>query len=234
MTQYKTYNNDLTFNEYLVKTFVEMTKGLTITTLVAFVFSFFFIDIVMFLRGAYTWLSFGLLLAELFCAYKLSSSLNSLSNTNTKAYYYGYCVLTGLSLSSIFVLYTDVVLWLSFGLTALMFATMAFIGHNTKTDLTQFGGIVRTGLIGLIIASLVNMFFQSDTMTWLVSYAGIIIFMFIIAYDIQTLRNYYTMGFYSNELGEKAMVIGAFQLYLDFINLFIRILRILSMSRDRN
>lgn len=229
MSEYNTYtnNNELTFNEYIVKVSSIMTVGLGITTIVAFLVSHFFTALSNTMGAAFLIAIIVAAVAEIIIAIVLGTSLTKLSKRTAWILYIVYSVLTGVSLSGIFMQYTTGSVWLCFGVTAIMFASMALIGHNTKVDMTKFSGLIRPGLIALIVATILNaLIFRNDFISWIITYVGIVMFLGLIAYDMQMLRNYYNAGFNDSEMAEKLMIMGAFQLYLDFINLFIRILRL--------
>lgn len=136
-----------------------------------------------------------------------------------------YSILMGASLSFIFFAYTDASIAKTFLITSAMFGTMAVLGYTTKTDLTKFGSIMLMGLIGLIIASVVNMFMQSGTMDYIISFIGVLIFTGLTAYDVQKLKRIGAGITSETESARKLTIMGALTLYLDFINLFLFLLR---------
>jgi FtsH-binding integral membrane protein len=136
-----------------------------------------------------------------------------------------YSVLMGASLSFILLIYTSSSVFQTFAVTAGMFGIMAFVGYTTKTDLTKFGSILMMGVIGLVIASLVNMFMKSATFDYIISFIGVLIFTGLTAYDVQTLKRIGTGAEYGAENTRKLVILGALRLYLDFINLFLFLLR---------
>jgi FtsH-binding integral membrane protein len=139
-----------------------------------------------------------------------------------------FSVLMGMSLSFILLIYTMASVFKTFLVTSLMFGVMAITGYTTKTDLTRFGSIMMMGLIGLVIAMLVNMFLQSGTMDYIISIIGVLIFTGLTAYDVQRLKNMSAQIGTSGEANaRKLSIMGALTLYLDFINLFIFLLRFL-------
>ncbi|KJV57165.1 inhibitor of apoptosis-promoting Bax1 family protein [Orientia chuto str. Dubai] len=141
-----------------------------------------------------------------------------------------YSALVGMSLSALGYIYTGESLVSSFFVTASAFAIMSIYGHSTKKDLTSFGSLLTMGLFGIIIASLVNIFLGSAAIHFATSILGVGIFMGLIAWDTQKLKHiYYNSG--GGELGQKLAVVGAFTLYLDFINLFLYVLRFLGNRR---
>jgi len=143
-----------------------------------------------------------------------------------------YSVLNGLTLSIIFKAYSGGSLATAFFVTAGTFGAMSFYGYTTKRNLASWHGFLFMGLVGIIIATLVNFFLASETIYWLVTYAGVLIFVGLTAYDTQRLRAIAAGGFDSEETQHKAAIIGALALYLDFINLFLMLLRIFGGGRD--
>ena len=143
-----------------------------------------------------------------------------------------YSVINGAMLSSIFMIYTAASIASVFFITAATFAVMALIGYTTKTDLTSVGKILFMALIGLVIATIVNMFIGSSTLTMICSYVGVLIFVGLTAYDSQKIKNMLMQAPDAGESSQKLALLGALTLYLDFINLFIYLLRIFGDRRD--
>ena len=170
----------------------------------------------------------GLIIAELVLVFAISGAINRLSLTTATLLFVLYSVINGVVLSSIFLIYTMTSIASVFFITAGTFAVMAFIGYTTKTDLTSLGKILMMALIGLIIASLVNVFFIKSTgFDLIVSYAGVLIFVGLTVYDSQKIKRMLEMAPDASEASQKLALVGALSLYLDFINLFIYLLRIL-------
>ena len=165
---------------------------------------------------------FGLVIA-------LSAAIHKLSVGAARAMYILYSVLTGFTLSSIFLIYVADTIFLAFGMAALFFAIMAIFGYTTESDLTSMGRILFAGLIAMIIAMVVNIFIGSDQMTFLISIAGVAIFSGLTAYHVQRIKSdffhYASEG--GVEVAAKLSILGALSLYLAFINLFLSILRLL-------
>ena len=138
-----------------------------------------------------------------------------------------YSVIMGMSLSFILLIYTGASVAITFGVTSAMFGTMAVAGYTTKIDLTRFGSIMIMGLVGIIIASLVNMFMQSSTMDYVISFIGVLVFTGLIAYDVQKLKRLATNITTGDDSYRKYVIMGALTLYLDFINLFLFLMRFL-------
>jgi hypothetical protein len=142
-----------------------------------------------------------------------------------------YATLTGITFSAIFLMYTESSIASTFLVTAGTFAAMSFYGYTTKKDLTSWGSFLFMGLIGIIIASVVNMFLQSEAMYWVVTYAGVLIFIGLTAYDTQKIKEMNILGNEGTEEDTKEAIRGALTLYLDFINLFLMLLRIMGTRR---
>ena len=138
-----------------------------------------------------------------------------------------FAVLMGMSLSFIFLAYTLGSIYITFAIAAGMFGIMAVTGYTTKTDLTKFGSLMIMGLVGIIIASIINMFMRSGTMEYIISFIGVLVFTGLTAYDVQKLKRIGEGAVYGAESTKKLMIMGALTLYLDFINLFLFLLRFL-------
>ena len=138
-----------------------------------------------------------------------------------------YSVLVGLSLSFIFLAYTMGSIATTFVVTSLTFGVMAIAGYTTKTDLTKFGSILMMGLVGIIIASVMNFFLKSDSMQYVISFIGVLVFTGLTAYDVQKLKKMGSEMTAGQESTRKYTIMGALSLYLDFINLFLFLLRFL-------
>ncbi|NVN94608.1 MAG: Bax inhibitor-1/YccA family protein [Bacteroidetes bacterium] len=138
-----------------------------------------------------------------------------------------FAVLMGMSLSFIFLAYTLGSIYITFAVAAGMFGIMAVTGYTTKTDLTNFGSLMMMGLIGIIIASIVNWFVGSSMMGYIISIIGVLVFTGLTAYDVQKLKRMGEGAVYGAESTKKLMIMGALTLYLDFINLFLFLLRLM-------
>ena len=167
---------------------------------------------------------FGLMIAELAVVFVVSGMLNKLSTTTATLLFYLYAVLNGVVFSSIFVVYDLGSIASTFFITAGVFGAMSVYGMVTKNDMTKFGSYCIMGLFGLIIASIVNIFVASSTLDWIISLFGVALFIGLTAWDTQKIKNvaYVTDP---SQTGKLA-TIGALSLYLDFINLFLYLLRI--------
>jgi len=142
-----------------------------------------------------------------------------------------FSILMGASLSFILLIYTSASIFQTFAVTAGMFGIMSFVGYTTKTDLTKFGSLMMMGLFGIIIASVVNMFMRSGTFDYIISFIGVLVFTGLTAYDVQKLKRIGAGVQYGSEPARKLVIMGALSLYLDFINLFLFLLRFLGNRR---
>lgn len=175
---------------------------------------------------------FGLIILQLFAVGMLAAKINSFSEQQASMIFLGYSILNGITLSGLFLMYTGASIALAFFITAGTFATMTIYGYTTKSDLSEVGQLMFMGLIGIIIASVINMFLKSEFMYWLISYAGVAIFIGLTAWDVQKLK-LISQNAASEEEHKKLAIFGALTLYLDFINLFILMLRIVG-NRNRD
>ena len=172
-------------------------------------------------------LFWGLIIAEFALVIGVSAAINKLSLTVATLMFVLYSVINGALLSSIFLVYTQSSIATVFFITAGTFAAMAFIGYTTKTDLSSFGKYILMALIGVIIATLVNAFFvKSSVFDLILSYAGVLIFVGLTVYDSQKIKRMLEQAPDAGEAAQKYALLGALSLYLDFINLFIYLLRI--------
>ena len=182
------------------------------------------------LTGGTFWV---LVIAEVVLVMIISAMINRISAALATALFVAYSALNGITLGFIFLAYTAESIALTFFVTAGTFAAMAIVGTVTKMDLSKMGSILMMALIGLIIASIVNIFMHSSTLYWICTYAGVLIFTGLTAYDVQNIKRLCIetegQGF---EVTRKVAIIGALNLYLDFINLMLYLLRIFGGKRD--
>ena len=156
----------------------------------------------------------------------MSFGFNKLSASSLSALFLVYSVIMGMSLSFIFTIYTSGSIYNVFFASAVMFGVMGLIGYTTKTDLTKMGSLLFMALIGIVIAGLVNLFLQSNGLSYVISFIAVIVFTGLTAYDVQKLKNIGSSVEYGTEAATKMSVLGALTLYLDFINLFLALLRL--------
>jgi uncharacterized protein len=171
-----------------------------------------------------------LILAPLGLVFALSYGINRLAAGTALMLFFLYAGLLGLSLGSIFIAYTGQSIAQVFAVSAATFGAMSLWGYTTKRDLTSFGSFLFMGLIGIVIASLVNIFLASSGLSWVISVLGVLIFVGLTAYDTQRFKDMYNVNDDGTVTGRKA-VMGALSLYLDFINLFLMLLRLFGDRR---
>lgn len=162
----------------------------------------------------------------------LSARVMSMSMGMATLLFIVYSVLMGITLSTIFLVYSMGTIATTFFVTAGTFFTMSLVGYTTRMDLSRIGNLLFMMLIGLIIATVVNIFVASSTLYWVITYVGVIVFVGLIAWDTQKLRNLFLEYGSADESGQKLALLGALTLYLDFINLFLYLLRIFGGNRD--
>lgn len=173
-----------------------------------------------------------IMLAPLGMVMLMSFSLNKLSVAALTGLFIAYSAVNGISLSTIFLAYAAASIAKVFFITAGLFVTMAAIGYTTNTDLTKMGSLLMMALIGIIIASLVNMFMGSEKLDYIISCIGVLVFTGLIAYDTQKIKRIGAGVEYGSATAGKLAIMGALSLYLDFINLFIFLLRIFGGRKD--
>jgi hypothetical protein len=211
-------------NSYIVKVFRWMFIALAVTALVAFAISSNLEIIYSLVSNPI--LLLGIIAAELILVVVLTRRLMKLSFQAAIALFLGYAALNGLLFGIILMAYTEESITQTFLITCLTFGVMAVYGRFTKTDLTRFRNILYMGLFGVIILSLVNIFFASSQLGWIISIVGLFVFLGLTAYDMQKLKAYYYGTEGDEATRSKLSIYGALQLYLDFINLFLMLLRI--------
>lgn len=177
-------------------------------------------------------LGWVVMLAPLGLVFAMGGLLNRVSGTALLLMFLAFSVINGISLSFIFLAYAETAIYRVFFMAAGIFAIMAVAGYTTKTDLTKLGSLLFIGLIGIVIGSLVNMFIGSSTMDYIISILGVIIFTGLTAYDMQKLKNMGMQIATGTETAQKMALMGALSLYLDFINLFLMLLRLFGSRRD--
>lgn len=215
-----------TFSDYLSGIFAWMFAGLSASGLVGYLIANSGDSIkVLFLNPVSF---FVLIIAQFGLVIFLSARITKLSANAARALFMAYAISVGVTLSTIFLVYTSSSIMRVFFITGSMFLVMAIVGFLTKVDLSKFGALLIMGLVGIIIASVVNIFLGSDSLQMIVSYLGVGIFLGLTAYDIQKIKKLYA------EFGSAGnlAILGALSLYLDFLNLFLFLLRIFGVSKD--
>lgn len=220
-----------TFIAAMRRVYLWMALGLALTTAVALFVStseaalnFIFGNTIVF---------FGLIIGEFILVIAISAAINKISPSVALALFFGYAALNGATLAMIFLVYTGSSIVLTFGVTASLFGVMSVLGYTTKQDLTKWGPILFIGLIGFLIGSVANFFIASTALQWILTYVGIGIFLGLVVYDTQRIKTM-TMGAIMQDEStavSRVGILGALRLYLDFINLFLLLLRIFGKRR---
>lgn len=225
-------------NTFVANVFMWMFAALGITALTAYLFGTT-PDLMMSMfsvraDGSASLNLFGwiVMLAPLIIVFVMSFGMEKMKASTMIILYLVYSVLMGMSLGFIFLAYTGASIAKTFVITAGMFGLMAFLGYTTKTDLTKMGSILLMGLFGIIIATVVNMFMHSESLDYIISIIGVIIFTGLTAYDVQKIKEIGMMGMDNNETMTKISIQAALSLYLDFINLFLYLLRFFGRSKN--
>ena len=225
---------------YMLKVYNYMATGVLLTGIVALIS--FNISVVTDASGAIvSFTEFGntlffsgfkwlVMLAPLGIVFYMSFGINKMSSSKAQTVFWIFAALMGLSLSWILLVYTGKSVARVFFITSATFGAMSIYGYTTKRDLTKLGSFLMMGLIGIIIASLINIFMKSSMMYFVISILGVLIFVGLTAYDTQKIKNMYVESDSGELIGKKA-VMGALTLYLDFINLFIMLLRLFGQRR---
>jgi FtsH-binding integral membrane protein len=218
---------DVGLRAYMLRVYNYMASGLALTGIVAYAAaaSGFYYQI------AGTPLIWVIMLAPLGLVFWLSAGINRMSAGTAQLLFWVYAALMGLSLAGIFLVFTGASIARVFFITAGTFAAMSLYGYTTKRDLTQFGSFLMMGLIGIIIASIVNIFIASSALQFAISVIGVLVFVGLTAWDTQTIKEMYVESDDSQTAGKKA-IMGALRLYLDFLNLFMMLLQLFGQRRD--
>lgn len=175
---------------------------------------------------------FGLIIGQLALVFTLSGMVTKLSGSLATTLFMLYSMLTGLTLSSMFVLYTSSSIFSAFMVTSGMFGSMTIYGYTTKRDLSSFGNLLFMALIGIMLASIINLWLKNSAIMWIITYVGVVVFVGLTAYDIQKLKSIgSSLSIEDQEQFRKFSIIGALTLYLDFINLFLMMIRIFGNRR---
>ncbi len=216
---------------FMTQVFGWMTMAMFVTAITAYWFAStpsLMSSLFNYETGGMSGLGWVVTLAPIGFVLLMSFGFQKLSPAVLTLLFVAFAVLMGMSLSFVLYVYTAGSVFKTFAVTALMFGVMAVTGYTTKTDLTKFGSIMMMGLVGLMIAMLVNFFMKSSMMDYIISIMGVLIFTGLTAYDVQRLKNIGAgIGASGEDNGRKLSILGALTLYLDFINLFIFLLRFL-------
>ena len=237
--RYDVYDLDrdnYTFTDYIQRVFVYMSLGLFVTSATSYLC---YTNIagrgfLYHLLVSFPYAFIIIVLAEMFISITIGHSLYRMSAAKLKMLFFLYAVLNGISFSTIFIVYQISDIFLAFIFATGFFVSMALIGKTTKLDLTKYRTIFIAGMISLLVMSILSIFLRYSKMDILTSWIGLLLFMGLTIYDIQKVRNVYYHSVGDLETTEKLGILGAFELYLDFINMFIYILRIQNSKRRRN
>ena len=223
---------DVLINDFVRSVYNWMCIGLALTGFIAFYVSHN--ETIMRMVFGNNFIFFGLIIAELALVFSISSRVNRMSASTSTALFVLYSALNGVTISFIFLAYAKASIVSTFFICSATFLAASIYAWTTKRDLTSLGGFFMMGLIGIIIASLVNMFIRSSAMSMIISYIGVLVFVGLTAYDTQKLKDMARSqpdGLDAAVI-RKGAILGALSLYLDFINLFLMLLRIFGGSRN--
>jgi FtsH-binding integral membrane protein len=218
---------DVGLRNYMLRVYNYMAGGLAITGVVAYLAA----ATGFYQQIAHTPFIWVVVFAPLGVVLLLSYRLQKMSLGAAQATFWGFAALMGLSLSYIFLVYTGASIAQVFFITAATFLSMSLYGYTTKTDLSRFGSFLVMGLIGVVIASIVNIFVASSALQFAISVIGVLVFTGLTAWDTQRIKEMYWEGDGAVVAGKKA-IMGALALYLDFINLFMMLLQLMGNRRD--
>ena len=215
--------------EFMRKVYAFMTAGLLLTALTAWLVAHSptALQLIVGNRAVF----YGLLIAEILMVISFSRMVGTMTAGGAASLFFLYAITNGLTLSVIFLLYTHASIFTTFLVTAGTFGGMSLYGYLTKRDLTGVGHFAMMALWGLILSSIVNMFLGSSSFYWLSTYAGVLVFVALTAYDTQKIKQLYVVGNAGTDEQHKKAIHGALVLYLDFINLFLYLLRLLGRRR---
>ena len=209
--------------DFMQKVYLWMTFALTLTGFVAYrtTQSEFLLELIF--NSSFGFI--GLILVELALVIWISSGIQRMSSNMAIGLFLLYSVLNGMTLSVLLIVYTGASVASTFFITAGMFGAMSIYGYTTKQDLSSWGNLLFMALFGLILASFVNIFLQSSGLYWLISYIGVLVFVGLTAYDTQKIKQLAAQVIVESEVGRKVAILGALTLYIDFIYMFIFMLR---------
>ena len=217
-------------NKLLRSSFLYMILGLLVTFLVPVYMIFFNNNLINFIIRGY----YAILIAEVMLVMVLSARIEKISPMSAKILFFVYSILNGLVFSMIGLAVGDIFLiGYTLVITIVMFGLLAIYGYTTKEDLSNYGGYLKTSLLTLLIVSVLNIFLKAPMLYWIVSIGGVVVFSALTVYDVNKIKQLaYRISDGDPEMVEKLGIIGALELYLDFINIFLYLLRIFSKRRN--
>ena len=220
-------HKEANFSTVLQKVFYMMTAGLAVTGITSLL-TLYIPQILLFVANYWQ----ILVVAELILVVILSLNLKNMGTATCRIAFYLYAILNGLTLSPIFLVYAETSIASTFFITAAMFGGAALYGHKTNRDLTKFGSFFIMALFGIIIAGIVNLFIMNSILDFIISVIGILLFIGITAYDVQKIKGIYALvDDNDEEKMTQVVTVGALNLYLDFINIFLKILNLTGKRR---
>ena len=220
---------DVGLRDYMLRIYNYMASGLALTGIVAYVFA----QSGYYAQLAQTPLIYLVMLAPLGLVMWLSYGINRMQASTAQALFWIFAAVMGLSMASIFLHFTGASIARVFFITAGTFAAMSLYGYTTQRDLTQWGSFLFMGLIGILIAGVVNIFLASSALQFAISVIGVVVFVGLTAWDTQQIKEtYYQYQYADGQTAGKQAIMGALRLYLDFINLFMMLLQLLGTRRD--
>ncbi len=224
-----TLSNEAEAQRYMVKVYGWMSLALVVTGLVAMyaAASESLVNLIFGNRITF----YVLIILELIAVGTLAGLINRMSALMATVIFVAYSALNGLTLSVVFLVFTTESIASTFFITAGTFGVMSIYGYTTKSDLSKWGNLLFMGLMGLIIASIANIFMKSTMIYWVTTYIGVLIFVGLTAYDTQKIKNSNVIGNEGTDEDNKEAIMGALTLYLDFINLFLYLLRIFGRKK---
>lgn len=240
MSEYnRVYTADQTLQQYITKVFAIMGSGLVITALVAGFGYWSLITGGWLYRiysnyALYNIFFFGSMIAQIVICVSLGRGVMTMQNSRARFLFYLYSALTGVTFSILPLAFGTATVFTAFAFSAVMFISCAVIGHFTRTDLSKFSGILMGGIFALVLVSVLGMFIPAIGNSLMISYLGIAIFMGLTAWDMQKIKAFYYQSAGNETLTGNLAVYGAFELYLDFINIFLYVLRLFAARSSRD
>ena len=228
--EYSSYSSEVTeetMSTVMQRVFKMMTAGLLVTALVsAFILN---TPSALYFIARTMW---GWIIAELILVFYLSLRVEKLGTSTCRLIFYLYAAVNGVTLAPLCYAYTEASLATTFLTTAITFGAMALVGQSTKRDLTKMGSFLMMGLIGVIVAAIINIFIQNSMVDFVITIIGLLIFIGLTAYDVQKIKRFAsTSNMMEEDAVTKVVTMGALTLYLDFINIFIKLLRLMGRRK---
>lgn len=229
-------NKNLTFDNFISNVFMHMSIGLILSAVISYLTYYSLINggVVFKVISTFPYIGILLCVSELIITFSISAALNRMSTTTIRILFYLYAILTGLSFSTLFISYSLGQIFMAFVFASVFFVSMVIIGKTTKLDLTKYRTMFIAGLISLLVVSIISIFIDLSAIDLFISWFGLILFIGLTAYDIQKLRHIYYSYEGDDEMENKLSIYAALDLYLDFINMFIYILRIFGNRRSND